>query len=107
MLFTSMLKGAYSFERLFTKPTTADRTEFERMRPSIGCLTAMDVIVINRPHCCCFMMGSTSRAKNSVLMKFRSTAERQSATDVSVNGLLGGPPAFVTQISMRLQHQRV
>src|SRR5438067_1443399 len=100
MLFTSTLYGPYSFDRLFTRPLTAERTEFDSTSPSIGCLTETEVMVRNRPQRCFCIRGSTSRAKYTVLIKFRLTAASQSSTVVSANFLDGGPPAFVTQISM-------
>jgi hypothetical protein len=50
---------------------------------------------------CSFMCGRTACAKYSVLMKFRSTADRQSSMDVAANFFAGGPPALVTQMSTR------
>src|SRR5579864_8045452 len=101
MLFTRTLYGPYSLARLFTRPVTADRTEFDKINPSIGCFTATEVMVMNRPHCCFCITGSTSRAKWTVLIRLRFTAEIQSSADVSAKVFAGGPPALVTQISIR------
>src|SRR5208283_5370329 len=105
-LFTRTLYGAYSFDSVLTRPRTADRTAFERTRLVTGCSTATEVIVIRRPHCRSFIMGRTWRAKKTVLIKLRSTAERQSSIEVSANGLEGGPPALVTQMSTRPNFSR-
>src|SRR5207248_11483321 len=67
-LFTSTLCGAYSFERLFTNPTTAARTEFERIRLSTGCFTVSEVIVINLPHRRSRIPGKPARARYRVLI---------------------------------------
>src|SRR5262249_11855473 len=91
---------AYSLESVFAKPATADRMEFESSRPSTGCLTVVEVMVMNRPHPFFFIRGSVSRAKYTVLRSKRSTADRQSSGRVSTKSLDGGPPELVTQMSI-------
>src|SRR5580692_4265483 len=93
--------AAYSFARVRARPVTAARLELERSRPSTGCFTAEDVMVMERPHLFFCMRGSVSLAKKTALIKRRSTAARQSSGFVSTNILDGGPPELVTQMSMR------
>src|SRR5271165_5114219 len=100
-LLTSTLYGPYSLERLLIRAFTPERTELERIRPSIGCLTDTEVMAMNRPQRRCCISGRVSLAKYTVLMRLRSDAACQSATVVSANVLEGGPPALATQISMR------
>src|SRR5947199_10421530 len=93
--------AAYSLARVRARPVMAARIEFESSRPSTGCLTADDVIVISRPHLFFCMRGRVSLAKKTVLIRSWSTAERQSSGFVLLKELDGGPPELVTQISMR------
>ena len=45
------------------QPATAARNEFERISPSTGCFTVIEVIVISRPQRRSRIFGRTSRAK--------------------------------------------
>src|SRR5436853_426171 len=96
-----MPSAAYSLASVRARPVTAARIEFESSRPSTGCLTADEVMVIRRPHLFFCMRGRVSLAKKTVLIRSWSTAERQSSGFVFLNELDGGPPELVTQISMR------
>src|SRR5438445_13315622 len=96
-----MPSAAYSFARVRAKPTTAARIEFESNRPSTGCLTADEVMVIRRPHLFFCIRGKVSLAKKMVLIRSWSIAERQSSGLVFLKELDGGPPELVTQMSMR------
>src|SRR5260370_14248151 len=57
-LFTVMPYGAYSFASVRARPVTAARTELESSKPSTGCFTADDVMVMNRPQLFFFIRGS-------------------------------------------------
>src|ERR1700719_938805 len=59
-LFTVMPYGAYSFANVRASPVTAARTELESRRPSTGCFTAEEVMVMNRPQLFFFMRGRVS-----------------------------------------------
>src|SRR5207237_8453424 len=96
-----MPSAAYSLARVRAKPVTAARTELESSRPSTGCLTADEVMVIRRPHLFFCIRGKVSLAKKTVLIRSWSTAERQSSGLVFLKVLDGGPPELVTQISVR------
>src|SRR5437879_13337628 len=96
-----MPSAAYSLASVRARPVTAERIEFESSRPSTGCLTADEVMVIRRPHLFFCMRGRVSLAKKTVLIRSWSTAERQSSGFVFLNELDGGPQELVTQISMR------
>src|ERR1700732_1365703 len=82
-LFTVMPYGAYSFANVRASPVTAARTELESRRPSTGCFTAEEVMVMNRPQLFFFMRGRVSRAKKTVLIRSWSTAARHSSGVVS------------------------
>src|SRR5580700_755973 len=90
-----------SLASVFAIPVTPARKEFDSISPSIGCFTDIEVIVMNRPQWRRCMRGSTSRAKYTALNKVRFAAARHSSSVVSRNFLDGGPPAFVTQMSIR------
>src|SRR6202158_6116889 len=96
-----MLPEAYSLASVRASPVTAARTELESNRPSTGCLTADEVIVIRQPHLFFCMRGRVSLAKKMVLIRSWSTAARQSSGMVFLNTLDGGPPELVTQMSIR------
>src|SRR5437867_6097238 len=96
-----MPSAAYSLASVRASPVTAARTELESKRPSTGCLTADEVMVIRRPHLFFCMRGKVSLAKKTALIRSWSTAERQSSGLVFLKELDGGPPELVTQISMR------
>src|SRR5207245_4801139 len=96
-----MPSAAYSLASVRASPVTAARTELESKRPSTGCLTADEVMVIRRPHLFFCMRGKVSLAKKMVLIRSWSTAERQSSGLVFLKELDGGPPELVTQMSMR------
>src|ERR1700674_527010 len=99
-LFTRIPSLPNSLARLFTSPTTAARTAFERTRSVTGCLVVIDVRVMMRPQRFLCMCGITSRAKYTLLRKFSSRARCHSSRVAARNPLAGGPPALVTQISM-------
>src|SRR5229473_115659 len=94
-----MPSAAYSLASVRARPVTAARIEFESSRPSTGCLTADEVIVIRRPHLFFCIRGKVSLAKKMVLIRSWSTAARHSSGLVSLKELDGGPPELVTQIS--------
>src|SRR5690242_21958500 len=96
-----MPSAAYSLASVRASPVTAARTELESRRPSTGCFTADEVMVIRRPHLFFCMRGKVSLAKKTVLIRSCSTAERQSSGLVFLKELDGGPPELVTQISRR------
>src|SRR5579864_1087554 len=100
-LFTVIPLAPNSFASVLARPVTAARNELERSSPSIGCFTDTEVIVRKRPQRLCCMRGSTSRAKYTVLSSVRSIAARHSSSVMSRNFFAGGPPAFVTHISIR------
>ena len=52
------------------KPVTAARTLFERIRPSTGCFTAIDVMLTMRPHRRSFIPGTTARVRLRTLSRF-------------------------------------
>src|SRR5215470_18923312 len=95
-----MPSAAYSLASVRASPVTAARTELESSRPSTGCFTAEEVIVIRRPHLFFCMRGKVSLAKKMVLIRSWSTAARQSSGLVLLKELDGGPPELVTQMSM-------
>src|ERR1700727_2550010 len=89
-LFTRIPSLPNSLARLFTRPTTAARTAFERTRSVTGCLVVIDVSVMMRPQRFLCMCGITSRAKYTLLRKFVSRARRHSARSRQRNPLAGG-----------------
>src|ERR1700746_169850 len=96
-----MPSAAYSLASGRARPVTAARTELESKRPSTGCFTADEVMVIKRPHLFFRMCGRVSLAKKTVLISSWSTAEPQSSGLVLSKELDGGPPELVTQMSIR------
>src|SRR5712664_984803 len=70
-------------------------------RPPSTAMTADDVIGIRRPHLFFCMRGRVSFAKEMLLIRSWSKAERQSSGLVFLNILDGGPPELVTQMSTR------
>src|SRR5260370_42698754 len=62
-------------------------------------MTADDVIGIRRPHLFFCMRGRVYFAKDMLLIRSWSKAERQSSGLVFLNILDGGPPELVTQMS--------
>src|SRR5690554_871786 len=98
-LFTVMPNGATSLASLRANPVTAARTLFERMSPSTGCFTAMDVMLMMRPQRRCFIPGSTPRTRFSTLSRLRRIAACHASGEWLSNGPAGGPPAFVTSTS--------
>src|SRR6266566_1723409 len=74
-----MPSAAYSLASVRARPVTAARTELESKRPSTGCFTADEVMVIKRPHLFFRMCGRVSLAKKTVLISSWSTAEPQSS----------------------------
>src|SRR3984893_18233981 len=96
-----MPSAAYSLASVRARPATAARIELESKRPSKGCLTADEEIVIRRPHLFFCMRGRVSLAKKTVLINSWSMAARQTSGLVSLKRLDGGPPELVTQMSMR------
>ena len=56
-----MPKGAVSLASVRANPVTAARTAFDRMRPSTGCLAAIEVTLRMRPKRRSFMPGRTAR----------------------------------------------
>src|SRR5260370_41710321 len=64
-------------------------------------MNADDVIVIRRPLLFFRMRGRVSFAKQIVLIRSWSKAERQSSGLVFLNTLDGGPPELLTQMSTR------
>src|ERR1035437_10713756 len=94
-----MLYGPYSLASVLMRPLTPARTELERIKPSTGCLTVMDVMAMKRPQRRRCMTGSASFAKYTVLIKLSSAARCQSSGVVSANDFAGGPPALATQMS--------
>ncbi len=54
-----------------------------------------------RPQRCSCMKGRTAWAKSTALRRFIANASSHSVCVVSRNCLAGGPPALVTQTSMR------
>ena len=94
-----MPSTATSLASVRAKPVTAARTEFERMRLSTGCFTAMDVTLTMRPHRRSRMPGSTRRVRLSTLSRFCRIASRQTSAECARKGPAGGPPVFVTSTS--------
>ena len=98
-LFTVMPEEATSLASVLANPVTAARTAFDRMRPSIGCFTATEVMLMIRPHPAFFIAGSTARVRFRTLLRFCSTAVLHASTEWLSKGPGGGPPVFVTRIS--------
>ena len=96
-----MLKGATSFASVRANPVTAARTLLDRMRLSTGCFTAIDVTLMMRPQRRSFIPGSTARVNSTTLSRFCRTASCHASAECDSNGPAGGPPPFVTRMSMR------
>ncbi len=69
-LFTVTPKGATSFARVFANPVTAARMLFERISPSTGCFTAIEVTFTIRPQRRSFIPGSAARHRLSTEDRF-------------------------------------
>src|SRR5437867_848079 len=106
MLLTVIPYRATSFASVRAKPVTAARRLFDRISPSTGCFTAIDVTLMMRPHCRSFMPGSTSRVSSTALRRVSSTACCHASQSCASNGPDGGPPAFVTRTSTRPKRSR-
>ena len=81
------------------KPMTPERTVLERTSPSMGCLTAIEVILIIRPQCFSFMIGTASRVITIVESRLRRNPRCQSSSSTSRKLIEGGPPALFTRMS--------
>ena len=77
-----MPDGPNSFESVFASPVVAARTEFERISPSIGSFTAIDVMLMIRACSDCLRYGSASRVIHTTLIRFVSIALRHAVVVV-------------------------
>ena len=71
------------------------------MRPSTGCLTAIEVTLRMRPKRRSFMPGRTARVISITESRVRRTVASQAASSWLSKGPEGGPPALVTRMSTR------
>src|SRR5512136_2401024 len=94
-----MLNRATSLDRLLAKPMTPERIVLDRIRPSIGCLTEMEVILMMRPQRFAFIIGTASRVMRMVDRRLRRKPNSQRLSSISKKGFDGGPPALLTRIS--------
>jgi len=93
------LNGASSVERVLANPMTPERTVLDRIRPSMGCFTEMDVMLMIRPQRFSFITGTTSRVMTMVLRRFRRNPLLHMVSSISRKFIDGGPPALLTRIS--------
>src|SRR6185312_8794396 len=105
-LFTVTPQVATSFASVRANPVTAARTLFERIRLSTGCLTAIDVMLMMRPHSRSFIPGSTARVMLTALSNVRRHASVHADGGCASNGPAGGPPALLTRMSTRPNSSR-
>lgn len=62
-LFTVMPKGASSVAKVFAQLAMAPRVVLLTPRPSMGCFTLVDTMLIKRPYDASFILWKTSRIK--------------------------------------------
>src|SRR5688500_15353921 len=76
MLLTVTPSAATSEATVFAQPVNPARTVFERIKPSMGCFTEIDVMLTTRPQPCFCIPGKTSFAQRIAERQLSSNAFR-------------------------------
>ena len=91
---------ATSRARVFRNPVAPARAVFDRISCGIGWRTAIDVIATTLPHCRSRIAGTAPSHIAITDRQFSSSAARYWSTRIDEKSPGGGPPAFVTRMSM-------
>src|SRR6059036_3944853 len=82
-----------------TKPVSPVRAPFERPRMSMGCFTALDVMLTMRPKRRAIMPSTVALMRRIGVIIFASTARIHVSRSQSRKSPGGGPPALLTRMS--------